>query len=100
MIKHVVMWRLKEEAEGNNKTTNLELTKKKLLQLKPAIPQIESLEVGENINSSDAAYDLVLITTHHDKNVLLEYINHPEHQAAAGFIGKVVKERVVVDFEK
>ena len=100
MITHVVMWRLKEKSEGNSKTTNLKLVKEKLLQLKPVIPQIDSIEVGENINSSDAAYDLVLITTHHDKNALLGYINHPEHQAAAKFIGKVVKERVVVDFEK
>jgi len=99
MIKHVVMWRLKELAEGNNKTKNIELVKNKLLQLKPIIAEIESLEVGENYNFSDDAFELVLITTHHDKNALSRYINHPEHKEAAAFIANVVKERVVVDFE-
>ncbi len=99
MVKHVVMWRLKEEAEGNNKSKNIELSKAKLYDLKPEISQIESIEVGENFNSSDVAFDLVLITTHSDKDALAQYILHPAHQEVAGFIGKVVTERNVVDFE-
>ena len=99
MIKHVVMWKLKNEAEGNSKSRNLELVKDKLLSLKPVISQISSLEVGENFNASDAAFDLVLITAHHDKNALTGYINHPSHKEAAVFIGNVVAERTVVDFE-
>ena len=100
MIKHIVMWRLLEEAEGNTKGTNLDLVKRKLYDLKSVIDEIDSLEVGDNINESEAAYDLVLITTHHDKNALVAYNNHPRHQEVASFIGKVVKERVVVDYEK
>ena len=30
MIKHIVMWRLKEEAEGNARSANAELVKEKL----------------------------------------------------------------------
>ena len=97
MIKHVVMWKLKNEAEGNSKTRNLELVKEKLLSLKPVISQISSLDVGENFNAS--AFDLVLITAHHDKNALTGYINHPSHKEAAVFIGNVIAERKVVDFE-
>ena len=99
MIKHVVMWKLKNEAVGNSKSRNLELVKEKLLSLKPVISQISSLDVGENFNASDAAFDLVLITAHHDKNALTGYINHPSHKEAAVFIGNVVAERTVVDFE-
>ena len=51
MIKHVVMWKLKNEAEGNSKSRNIELVKEKLLSLKPVISQISSLEVGENFNA-------------------------------------------------
>lgn len=99
MIKHVVMWKLKNEAEGNDKLKNAALVKETLTSLKPLISQINSLEVGENFNPTDAAYDLVLITSHQDKEALSAYINHPAHQEAAVFIGKVVTERKVVDFE-
>lgn len=99
MIKHVVMWKLKDEAEGNYKPKNKELAKSSLLGLVPVISQITSLEVGENFNPTEAAFDLVLITIHQDRDALLEYINHPAHKEVAGFIGKIVADRKVVDFE-
>lgn len=99
MIKHVVMWKLKEEAEGNGKSENIKLVSESLLGLKPVISQINSLEVGENINPTDAAFDLILITTHHDEEALSAYISHPAHKEVAAFVGKVVAERKVVDFE-
>lgn len=99
MIKHVVMWKLKNVAEGNTKLKNIEIIKDKLLKLKTIIHAIDTLEVGKNINDSESSYDLVLISTHQDKAALAEYINHPAHKDAASFIGKVVAERKAVDFE-
>lgn len=99
MIKHVVMWKLSDQAEGNSKAANMGLVKEKLLGLKQFISEIESMEVGVNINGSEAAFDMVLITTHVDLEALARYINHPAHMEAAAFIGKVVSERKVVDFE-
>lgn len=99
MIKHVVMWKLKDEAEGNDKSENEAIVMSKLQNLTAQISAIETLEVGKNHNSSDAAYDLALITTHKDSDALAEYIKHPAHREAALFIGKVVAQRSVVDFE-
>jgi len=99
MIKHVVMWRLKDNAVGNNKIKNSEIIIDTLMKLKSEISEIDSLEVGRNFNPSDAAFDLVLITTHQDKDTLSSYIIHPSHQKAASFIGEVIAERNVVDFE-
>lgn len=99
MIKHVVMWKLKENAEGNGKSKNRELVKINLLSLKPIISRINSMEIGENFNATDSAYDLDLINTHVDKAALSAYIDHPAHKKVAVFIGKVVAERKVVDFE-
>ncbi len=99
MIKHIVMWKLSEKAEGNDKLANKKLIKEKLLGLKQFIPQIESIEVGENVNPSDAAFDMVLITTHKDTEGLEAYMRHPTHQDAVSFITKVVEERKVVDFQ-
>jgi hypothetical protein len=99
MVKHVVMWKLKDSAEGNSKLENQKLTKEKLLGLKQKILQIDSMEVGINFNPSEAAYDVVLITTHADKEALAKYAAHPDHKEVAAFISKVVKDRNVVDFE-
>ena len=98
MIKHVVMWKLKQQAEGKGKSENIELVQKSLLSLKPVINQINSIEVGANINPTGAAFDLVLISTHNDEKALSGYINHPAHKEVAVFVGKVVAERKVVDF--
>ena len=99
MVKHIVMWKLKEEAEGNNKQENISIIKNKLNALIPVIQEISSLEIGENFNPADAAYDVVLVTTHDDRNGLAAYVKHPAHQEAASFIGKVVADRKVIDFE-
>jgi len=100
MIKHVVMWEFKDSAEGNEKMKNLKLAEKKLLSLKDSVEQIKFIEVGKNINQSDAAYDLVLITEFENLVCLDEYQNHPEHRKVADFIGKTAAKRVLVDYEK
>lgn len=99
MIKHVVMWKLKDTAGGNDKIENRKIIKEKLEGLKQKIQQIESLEVGFNFNPADAAYDVVLITTHNSTTDLSAYAEHPSHKEVAGFIGSVVQDRKVVDFE-
>ncbi len=99
MIKHVVMWRLKENAEGNSMAINRKLMKERLLGLKPLITQIDSLEVGINTNPTEAAFDLILISTHRSSQDLKEYIEHPAHKEVVGFVQKIVAERKVVDFE-
>ena len=99
MVKHIVMWRLKEEVAGNTKSENISLIIGMLNELASIVREIESLELGENFNASEAAFDLVLITTHKDRDSLKKYMAHPEHQKIASFIRGVVEERKVVDFE-
>ncbi len=98
MLKHIVMWRLKDTAEGKNKEENMEIMKEKLMVLEDIIPQIKYIEVGLNINPTDAAYDVVLISHFDDEEALKIYAKHPEHVKVADFIGKVREERVVVDY--
>lgn len=99
MVKHIVMWKLHEEAAGKSKSENISIVISKLNGLKAVIDEILSLEVGENFNTSDAAFDLVLTTTHQDRSGLEAYVKHPAHQEVASFIGSVVAERRVVDYE-
>lgn len=45
MIKHIVMWRLLTEAQGNSKSANGELMKDKLEALEDRIPGLVKAEV-------------------------------------------------------
>lgn len=99
MIKHIVMWKLKESEEGKNKLENAEIIKAKLESLKNKIEQIKSIEVGINVNSSKFAYDVVLYSEFNAVEDLNIYQKHPEHLKAAEFVVKVTELRAVVDYE-
>ncbi|KXS40789.1 MAG: Stress responsive A/B Barrel Domain-containing protein [Methanolobus sp. T82-4] len=98
MLKHVVMWKLKSGAEGRTKQENAELMKEKLENLQKMISEIEMIEVGININQSDAAFDVTLYSEFRDEEALVSYQKHPEHVRVADFVGKIVNERAVVDY--
>lgn len=98
MLKHIVMWKLKDFAEGKNKKENALLVKEKLIALKGKIPEIRELEVGININSSNQAYDAVLYSKFEDERALDIYQNHPEHKKVAEFVAKVREGRAVADY--
>jgi hypothetical protein len=99
MIKHVVVWKLRESAEGADKAANALRIKQELESLRGRIPGLLSLEVGIDIDRSSAAFDVVLLTEFEDPAALSAYQAHPEHARVAEFIGRVRLERVLVDFE-
>jgi hypothetical protein len=98
MIKHVVMWKLKDYAEEADKTRNAKRIKIELEALKNTIPQIFHLEVGINVLESDAACDVVLFSVFKNEKDLELYQNHPDHRAVAEFVAKVKESRFVVDY--
>ncbi|WP_297439556.1 Dabb family protein, partial [uncultured Clostridium sp.] len=79
MIKHIVMWTVKEE----NRIENMQKMKRDLEALKSEIKEIVEIEVGIDINRSQAAYDLVLYSTFKSLEDLNAYQVHPKHQAVA-----------------
>lgn len=99
MIKHIVAWKLKNEAEGNNKDKNAKIIKERLESLKDVIKEIKKIEVGININTSNMAYDVVLYSEFESIEDLERYQKHPEHISVAEFVGKVKEDRIVVDYE-
>jgi hypothetical protein len=98
MIKHVVMWRVKNEYEGKDKKATCFLLKEELESLNGKIDGLKSLEVGINFNTSEAAYDLILISEHPTLRDLQFYQEHPAHQAVAALVRAATLERVVVDY--
>lgn len=100
MLKHIVLWKLKETAGGHTKAENMARAKELLLALPDLIPQIESIQVGEDVLHTDASYDMALIVTVENADSLAEYIRHPEHQKVSEFIGTIRETRICVDIEE
>jgi quinol monooxygenase YgiN len=99
MVKHIVMWRLKENAHGNDVQTNASLIKEKLERLRGKIPGMIAIEVGIDFSGSDSSCDVVLYSEFVDREALKAYQTNPEHQALIPFIGEASKDRRVVDYE-
>jgi hypothetical protein len=98
MIKHIVMFKLKEWAEGSDKASNIKALKASLEALPLKIDDIKFFEVGINFLEASVAYDLVLVSEFESKDALYSYQKHPEHVLVANFVGKVCESRIVVDY--
>lgn len=99
MIKHLVMWKLKDVAEGATKEQNARKMKTDLEALKQTIPQIRHLEVGRNFLPSDFSYDVALYSEFETEEDLALYQKHPEHRRIGAFVEKIRESRVVVDYK-
>lgn len=100
MIRHVVMFKYMEEAEGCSKQENVLKTKELLEGLVGKVAEIKWLHVG--LNHQDAVssnYDLVLTVDVDSMADLDAYQSNPDHKVVGGFIKKVVNGRACVDYE-
>ena len=98
MIKHIVMFKLKEEAEGRDKAANAQLLKAMLEALPASIKEIRFFEVGVNFLLASIAYDLVLISQFESIEALQSYQKHPEHLKVFDFVVNNCENRIVVDY--
>ncbi|GFZ29705.1 stress responsive protein [Clostridium zeae] len=98
MIKHIVMWKLKDYAEGNDKQFNANEIKIRLESLKDKITVIRKIEVGINNNAVNS-YDVVLYSEFESYEDLDIYQKHPLHLEVAAFVGAVKVDRTCVDYE-
>lgn len=99
MIKHIVMWRLKETAHGNSKEENAIKIKNMLESLRGKIPGMVNIEVGIDFSYTDSSSDVVLYSEFATKEDLENYQVHPEHKAVMPFILEARLERRVIDYE-
>lgn len=98
MVKHIVMWKLKETAHSNDKATNAKLIKEKLESLRGKIEGLITIEVGIDFLGG-GNFDVVLYSEVKDREALDFYQNHPLHQALLPFIREAVEARHAVDYE-
>lgn len=98
MIKHIVMWKLKETSSEAKAAAAREL-KDALEGLRAKIPQIRLLEVGINFNPADTASDVSLYTAFDSREDLDLYQKHPDHVKVVEVVKRLTAERRVSDYE-
>lgn len=98
MIKHVILWTLKEMSDAEKKTVKADI-KTGLENLKGKIPGLIDIKVNtEGLPSSTA--DLMLDSTFESVEALKNYAVHPEHVAVAdGKVRPFTAHRACLDFE-
>lgn len=99
MIKHIVMWSFADEAEGADKSTNLQLAQARLSALAGLVPGMGAFEAVVAQPGLEASYDLVLYSEFDSADALKSYATHPDHVAVAQFITKARTARVCMDYE-
>lgn len=97
MVRHIVLWNLKDEADGRAKAENAAMMKEKLEGL---VGKVEGLLTAQvSFNFTPGGYDVCLVSTHTDKAALDLYQGHPAHLQVKEFVHKVVESRVCHDAE-
>ena len=86
MVKHVIVWTLKDEYSAEEKENIKKGIKEGLEGLKGKIPGLVDIKVNINALASSNA-DLMLDSTFESEEALKGYSVHPEHVAVAN--GKV-----------
>ncbi len=99
MIKHIVMWQLKEHAEGNDKAANAVRMKELLDACAGIVPGMRKLEVALAQPGFECTYDVVMYSEFDTREALDAYQNHPQHVALKPFVAAVRSSRQCMDYE-
>lgn len=99
MVKHIVMWQLKEHAEGSDKAVNAIKMKALLDACANVVPGVVKFEVAIAQPGYECTYDVVLYSEFESMAALDAYQNHPQHVALKPFVGAVRSARQCMDYE-
>ncbi|MBQ8576998.1 MAG: Dabb family protein [Clostridia bacterium] len=99
MVKHIILWQLRDELSQDEKETVKAGIKEGLEALSGKIPGLLSIHVyTSGLPSSNA--DVMLDSAFEDEAALKGYAVHPEHVAVAdGKVRPYTKTRLCMDFE-
>jgi len=99
VLKHIVMWKLKEQAEGADKATNASKMKALLDGCAGLVPGMLKFEAVLAQPGLEASYDVVLYSEFASREALDAYQEHPDHVAIKPFIGAIREARQCMDYE-
>ena len=97
MVKHVILWKLKDELTVSSKDEAIAKIKHDLEALVGNIPGLLSLNIiRADLESSNA--DIMLDSTLESEEALRGYQVHPMHVAAAAFVRANTELRLCADY--
>jgi hypothetical protein len=99
MIKHILLFKIKDGVEGRNKAESIAQAKAMLENLYGKIPGLINIEVGTDFSASPDSVDMALYSEFESREALSVYATHPEHQAVLPFIRSILSERHLIDYE-
>ena len=100
MIKHIVMFKLKEEANGKSAKENLAGALELLKNFQEEIPSLVHFEAKTNHpEAPESNYELALVCDFNDIQGLNEYQVHPVHKNFGAYITSVRESRACIDYE-
>lgn len=98
MIRHIVMFKLKEFATPAEKQAKMQEIKNSLEALIHKIDVLHSIKVDFNCNPEET-WDIILTTELNSLEDINTYANHPDHVAVSkSIIGPVKADRACVDY--
>ena len=99
MVRHVIVWTLKDEYSAEEKETIKKGIKEGLEGLKGQIPGLTDIKVN-TVGLPSANADLMLDSLFEDAEALKGYATHPAHVAVAdGKVRPYTKIRSCFDYE-
>jgi hypothetical protein len=99
MIKHIMLWTLKDHAEGADKAANIKTMLAKLESCRGIVPGMHVFEVSTRADGFEFHMDIALYSEFENRAALAAYQVHPVHQAILPFIGAVRETRHCIDYE-
>lgn len=98
MVKHIIIWKLKDEYSASQKSKYMEKIKKDLEALSGKIPGLVEIKV-QTTSLPSSSGDLMLDTTFLSEEALKDYQKNPDHLSVATFVRSVVGSRLSLDYE-
>ncbi len=99
MIKHIVMWKLKDGVNGMSKSEIAVYLKKEIEKMRETVTEISYIEAGINKNHGPIAYDLCLYSEFESEDHLAAYQDNPDHKKVKELIVTYAENGVVADYE-
>ncbi|WP_280155297.1 Dabb family protein [Piscinibacter sp. XHJ-5] len=93
MIRHVVIWKLKNPADAPRFKALLD-------GCAGLVAGMLEFDVGIRSDGMEANADVVLVSTFSDAQALEAYQRHPHHQAVSAQLGPLRDTRSVLDYRK
>ena len=99
MVKHIILWQLKDELSDAEKQSVKAGIKEGLEALQGKISGLLEIKV-ETVGLASSNADVMLYSVFEDEAALKGYAVHPEHVAVAdGKVRPFTKTRLCLDFE-